>query len=115
MLQIQPAKEIVVEFITNEMHVYARILGAFYMRLVGTSVDVYNYLEPLYNDFRRIRVKTDEGYLVYHVDEFISDLLHNDHVCDITLPHLPKRMLLEHAHKLPPHVSALADDLLDPE
>jgi len=112
MLQIQPAKEIVVEFITNEQHRYVRILGAIYMRLVGTPVDVYSYLEPLYNDFRQIRLKTDTGYVISHVDEFIDDLLHKDHICDIALPHLPKHHLLELAGTLPPRESALDDDEL---
>ena len=31
------------------------MLGAFYMRLVGKPLDVYQYLEPLYNDYRRVR------------------------------------------------------------
>lgn len=34
---------------------YVRALGAFYMRLVGTSVEIYKYLEPLYNDYRRMK------------------------------------------------------------
>jgi hypothetical protein len=34
-----------VEFIKNEDYKYVRALGAFYMRLVGTSMDVYQYLE----------------------------------------------------------------------
>lgn len=47
MLQIQPEKDIIVEFIKNEEYKYVRALGAFYMRLVGKPVDVYNYLEPV--------------------------------------------------------------------
>lgn len=38
-----------------------RALGAFYMRLVGTSVEIYKYLEPLYNDYRKIRFQNKEG------------------------------------------------------
>jgi hypothetical protein len=38
-----------------------RILGAFYLRLTGTDVDVYRYLEPLYNDYRKLRRKLPEG------------------------------------------------------
>lgn len=40
---------------------YVRILGAFYLRLVGKPTDVYQYLEPLYNDYRKLRQKTAEG------------------------------------------------------
>lgn len=41
MLQLQPEKEIVIEFIKNEDFKYVRILGAFYLRLVGKPVDIY--------------------------------------------------------------------------
>ena len=34
---------------------YVRCLGAFYLRLTGTAIDCYNYLEPLYNDYRKVR------------------------------------------------------------
>jgi hypothetical protein len=34
-----------VEFIKNEDYKYVRLLGAFYMRLVGKPLDVYQYLE----------------------------------------------------------------------
>jgi len=34
-----------VEFIKNEDYKYVRMLGAFYMRLVGSPLDVYQYLE----------------------------------------------------------------------
>ena len=40
---------------------YVRILGAFYLRLVGKPVDIYKYLELLYNDFRKIRHRTTSG------------------------------------------------------
>ena len=35
MLQIQPEKAIVIEFITQDHYKYVRALGAFYLRLVG--------------------------------------------------------------------------------
>ena len=38
MLQIQPEKEIVVEFIKNEDYKYVRALGAYYLRLTGRPV-----------------------------------------------------------------------------
>lgn len=40
---------------------YVRVLGAFYLRLTGTVADVYQYLEPLYNDYRKIRHKLSDG------------------------------------------------------
>ena len=41
--------------------VWVQILGAFYLHLTGTNVDVYRYLEPLYNDYRKVRRKLPEG------------------------------------------------------
>ena len=52
MLQLQPEKDIILEFIKNEDYKYVRALGAFYLRMVGGAEDVYQYLEPLYNDDR---------------------------------------------------------------
>lgn len=40
---------------------YVRVLGAFYLRLTGSDVDVYRYLEPLYNDYRKVRQKLSDG------------------------------------------------------
>lgn len=34
-----------VEFIKNEDNKYVRLLGAFYLRLVGKPLEVYEYLE----------------------------------------------------------------------
>ena len=101
MLQIQPEKEIVVEFIRNEEYKYVRLLGAFYMRLVGKPLDVYQYLEPLYNDYRRCRRRTAEGGLVVqNMDSIIEELLTRDFVCDVTLPRIPHRWTLEAAGAL---------------
>ena len=44
-----------------------RILGAFYLRLTGTDVDVYRYLEPLYNDYRKLRRKLPEGRKILNI------------------------------------------------
>uniref|UniRef100_A0A803KNW5 Pre-mRNA-splicing factor 38 n=1 Tax=Chenopodium quinoa TaxID=63459 RepID=A0A803KNW5_CHEQI len=91
MLQIQPEKDIVVEFIKNEDYKYVRILGAFYLRLAGTDSDIYLYLEPLYNDYRKLRMKKPDGqFLLTHVDEFIDELLTKDYSCDIAMPRIKK-------------------------
>ena len=31
------------------------------MRLTGDSLDIYKYIEPLYNDYRKIRKQNKEG------------------------------------------------------
>ncbi|XP_062946186.1 pre-mRNA-splicing factor 38A-like [Cynocephalus volans] len=114
MLQIQPEKDIIVEFIKNEDFKYVRMLGALYMRLTGTAIDCYKYLEPLYNDYRKIKSQHRSGaFELMHVDEFIDELLHSERVCDIILPRLQKRCMLEEAEQLGPRVSALEEDMDD--
>lgn len=90
------------------------------MRLTGIDVDIYRYLEPLYNDYRKLRRKLPEGSMVSvssslrvyaslfqilflsslvivtdfsltHVDEVIDELLTKDYSCDIALPRIKKR------------------------
>ncbi|CAH1955486.1 unnamed protein product [Acanthoscelides obtectus] len=113
MLQIQPEKDIVVEFIKNEEFKYVRALGAFYMRLTGSSLDSYKYLEPLYNDNRKLRRQNREAqFELIHMDEFIDELLREERVvCDVILPRIQKRSILEENNELEAKVSALEDDL----
>lgn len=76
-----------------------------YIRLVFGSVEVYKYLEPLYNDYRKLRYMNRAGsknfsfkiififfpqsaFELLHMDEFIDNLLRDDHYCDIQLPRL---------------------------
>jgi pre-mRNA-splicing factor 38A len=101
MLQIQPEKDIIVEFIKNEEFKYVRALGAFYMRLTGTSLDCYRYLEPLLNDYRKLRKQNRQGqFELVHMDEFIDDLLREERTCDIILPRIQKRYVLEENNEL---------------
>lgn len=105
MLQIQPEKDIVIEFIKNEDFKYVRALGAYYLRLTGTSLDCYKYLEPLLNDYRKIRTqKRDGNFELSHMDEFIDLLLHDERVCDVQLPRLQKREIYEENNDIEPRV-----------
>lgn len=61
LLQIQPDKEIIIEYVRNEHFKYLRALGAFYLRLVGQAVDIYSYLEPLLNDYSKLRFRQADG------------------------------------------------------
>lgn len=116
MLQIQPEKDIVIEFIRQEDFKYVRALGAFYMRLVGTALDCFKYLEPLYNDYRKLRRQDRQGdFQIVHMDEFIDEILHEERLCDVILPRIQKRHILEVNSELEPRVSALEDDLDEPE
>ena len=111
MLQLQPDKDIVIAFIQNEDFKYLRLLGAMYMRLVGKPVEIYKYLEPLYNDYRKVAHRGSAGWSLKHVDELIDSLLVDEIVFDVALPHLPKRMKLEELGLLEPRKSALDAEL----
>ncbi|KAH8354000.1 hypothetical protein KR067_008376 [Drosophila pandora] len=114
MLQIQPEKDIVVEFIKNEEFKYVRALGAFYLRLTGAALDCYKYLEPLYIDNRKLRRQNRAGqFEIVYMDEYIDELLRNDRVCDIILPRIQKRTILEENNEIEPKVSVLDEDLDD--
>jgi pre-mRNA-splicing factor 38A len=108
LLQIQPEKEIILEYIRNDEFKYLRLLGAFYMRLVGRAVEVYQYLEPLLNDYRRVRVRRPDGsFALSHIDEIIDEMLRQDHLFNIAMPRLPQRKVLEETGQLGPKESVL--------
>jgi pre-mRNA-splicing factor 38A len=97
LLQIQPEDGITLSFIENEDFKYVRALGAFYLRLTGRPAEIYECLEPLYADFRKLRYRETNGWKLTHVDELIDELLCSDRYCGIALPHLPRREMLVNA------------------
>lgn len=101
MLQIVPEKSIILEFIANDDYKYVRILGALYLRMTGTPLEVYQYLEPLLADYRKVRCKDRMGkFHISHVDEIVDTLLTEPTAFDITLPRMPLRRQLEKSGKL---------------
>jgi len=112
MLQLNPSKDIIIEFINNQDFKYMSCLGAYYIRLTGHSVDVYKYLEHLYVDYRKIRFFNKEGKSeIIHVDEFIDLLFNEERVCDIILPRLVLRTIYEESGELGKRVSLLEEEL----
>ncbi|EFC48071.1 predicted protein, partial [Naegleria gruberi] len=108
MLQIEVDLESTVAYIHNGEFKYLTALGALYLRLVGNAVDVYEQLEPLYSDYRKLRLRLIDGSCkILHMDEFIEMLLTSDSFCDVKLPFLLSRKVLEKNGKLGPYVSAL--------
>ncbi len=92
------------EFIKNKDYKYIRALGAFYWRLVGRAADIYKVLEPLYSDYRRLVIRRDSGqFEELHMDEFIDALLGEESYCDVTLPRISKRHVLEEEGMLDPY------------
>ncbi|KAA0196279.1 hypothetical protein HAZT_HAZT010889 [Hyalella azteca] len=116
MLQIQPEKDIIIEFIKQDEFKYVRALGCFYMRLVHSSLDCYKYLSPLLNDYRKLRLMDRAGvFHLSHMDSFVDILLREDRFCDIIMPRIQKRWVHEANNELEPRVSLLEDDLDDLE
>ena len=78
------------------------LLRAFYLRLVGKAKDVYMALEPLYNDFRKLRFKdADAKYVIRHMDEFIGEMLSTDFLLNVTMPFLQRREVSLSLHRFP--------------
>jgi pre-mRNA-splicing factor 38A len=86
---------------------YVRALGAVYLRLTGHPIEVYKYLEPLFNDYRKLRRMNNQGrecfyscrsfqsfsitlseFELFHMDELIDSLLRDERVCDIQMPRI---------------------------
>ncbi|CTQ41135.1 PRP38 family [Babesia microti strain RI] len=101
LLQIQPEIEIVLEYIRNNDYKYLRVLGAYYLRLVGNSPEIYLNLEPLLADYRKIRIQDSNAKItITHIDEFIDRCLRDNTVLDIDLPPLTRREVLEESKLL---------------
>lgn len=98
LLQLQPdAEDIIESFIQQEDFKYVRALGALYIRLTGRPDDIYNELEPLYRDYRKLRCRLFADWSLVHMDEFIHQLLTDTTCVGITLPRLPARTTLQEA------------------
>lgn len=90
---------------------YLRALAAFYIRLAWDTVEIYQTLEPLLADYRKLKRRTREGFVVTYMDQFIDDLLTKDRVCATSLWKLTGRSQLEDLDVLEPRESALGEEL----
>ncbi|KAJ3215066.1 hypothetical protein HDU67_000846 [Dinochytrium kinnereticum] len=112
MLQLQPEKPIVRLYLMNEEHKYLTALSALYLRLTFTSLECYTHLEPLLLDKRKLRFRNPDGsYTLTYMDEFADNLLRQERVCDIILPHINKRSMHVDLKELEIRVSPLEEDL----
>ncbi|KAF9792331.1 Pre-mRNA-splicing factor 38, partial [Thelephora terrestris] len=109
LLQIQPEKEILVEYLRADEFKYLRALAAMYIRMTFRAVEVYDLLEPLLKDFRKLRMRSMAGYTLTFMDEFVDSLLVEERACDIILPRLQKRQILEENGDIGPRKSTLLD------
>lgn len=110
LLQLQPDLDIIEELIQNEDYKYVTALGMIYYRLIGKAVEIHKKLEPLYNDYRKLRRRKTIGWEILRMDEFIDELLHEEYTCDILLPRMPERLQLEQAGLLNIRRSILEDE-----
>ncbi|EED17579.1 RNA binding protein, putative [Talaromyces stipitatus ATCC 10500] len=90
---------------------YLRSLAAFYIRLTFEAAEIYKYLEPLLLDYRKLKRRMRENYVLTTMDQFIDDLLTKDRVCATSLWKLPSRQMLEDLDLLEERISPLADEL----
>jgi hypothetical protein len=107
MLQMKPDPEIVLEFVRQEDHKYARALGLYYWRLTAVPKAVYEELEPYLLDYRKLRIRGVHGWEMTTIDSFVEELLTQSHSCHLSLPTIPPRMTLERAMLLEPRISPL--------
>lgn len=113
LIQLQPRTEIVLEYLNQKDFKYLTAIASFYIRLFFPSEDTFKLLEPLLDDHRKLRIRSPAGVNLTYMDEFIDSLLTQDRVCEIALPRLTKRLVLEDAGKLEPRISSIASELED--
>ncbi|KAH9951972.1 PRP38 family-domain-containing protein [Amylocystis lapponica] len=109
LLQIQPEKEILLEYMQADEFKYLRALAVLYIRMTFRAAEVYEILEPMLKDYRKIRYRNTGGYTLTYMDEFVDSLLTEERVCDIILPRLTKRDVLEDNGEIGPRKSRLLD------
>lgn len=75
-------------------------------------MNIYQTLEPLLLDYRKLRYIMPSGeYVLTYMDEFVDNLLTSERVCDVILPRIPVRSVLEESGQLNPRQSPLDIDL----
>ena len=110
-MQLQPEKDIILAYLEDPEFKYLRCLAAMYIRLTWGAVDIFKTLEPLMGDYRKVRVRGMNGWRLSYMDEFIDDLLTKERVCDIALPRMMTRAMLEDAEELEPRESMLGSEV----
>ena len=81
------------------------------MGLTFEPAEIYKGLEPLRVDYRKLRRRRKEGYVLLHVDEFVDELLTKERSCATSLWKLPGRQQLEDLDLLEERVSPIQAEL----
>lgn len=92
---------------------YLRALAAFYVRLTWEPVEIYKTLEPLLLDYRKLKRRVRDSFVLTYMDQFVDDLLTKDRMCGTSLWKLPSRQQLEDLDLLDERESPLVDELED--
>ena len=90
---------------------YLRALAAFYIRVTWEPVEIYQTLEPLLLDYRKLKHRKRDGFRLTYMDQFVDDLLTKDRVCATSLWKLPARTMLEDLDLLEPRESPLSAEI----
>ena len=111
-LQISPEEEIIDELLNDPENKYLRALTVFYIRLTYNSLKIYNKLEKLYNDYKKLVYIDNSGeYKIIYMDELVENLIENESVFDIVLPKIIKRNVLEENGQLKERKSVLENEI----
>ncbi|KAI4116088.1 MAG: hypothetical protein LQ338_007764 [Usnochroma carphineum] len=112
LLQLLPEKDIVLLYLRQREFKYLTALAAMYVRLTFEPREVFEVLEPLLGDWRKLRRRNREGgWTITWVDQFVDDLLTKERVCATSLRKLPSRVVLEDLGVLEVRVSPLGDEI----
>ncbi|TGZ83366.1 PRP38-domain-containing protein [Ascodesmis nigricans] len=112
-LELQPPRAIIEAYLDagGEEWKYLRCLAAMYVRLCWNAVDVYTTLEKYLADYRKIKIRGQGGWRLGYVDDFIDELLTKERVCDVALPRMMTRAMLEDVGELEPRESMLGSEV----
>ncbi|KAJ4293986.1 hypothetical protein N0V90_007675 [Kalmusia sp. IMI 367209] len=89
---------------------YLRVLAAFYIRLAWEPVEIYTTLEPLLLDYRRVRRRQKDGFVISTIDQLVDDMLTQPRLFATSLWKMQERSILEDLELIEPRESPLADE-----
>ena len=82
--------------------------------MTASSLEIWKKLEPLYNDYRKLRMIDRMGkFFVITMDEFVDNLLREDRYLDVILPRISKRALHEELNELEPRIYLIDTELME--
>lgn len=114
LLHLAPPKEIIYEYIDQNDFKYVKALGMFILRLLGDPKEIYEKLEPLRNNYLKLRQRSIDGScFLTHVDELADELLREDRIFGVVLPRIPKREVLVELEELGPYESRISLDEIE--